>query len=75
MNRVKILLKLADIFRRALDYQKDPNPEHWKTINGAHVHKDENGNIDGGAGGALNGMSIKKPTKNANNGGQSEENS
>ena len=73
-NRVKLLLKLADTFRRALDYQKDPNPEHWGTIKGAHVHKDENGNIDGGAGGALNGRPIKKPTKNENNGGQPEGN-
>lgn len=55
MNRVKLLLKLADTFRRALDYQKDPNPEHWKTAHGAHIHIDENGNCDGGAGGALNG--------------------
>lgn len=74
MNRVKLLLKLANAFRRALDYQKDPDPNHWGTINGAHVHKDENGNIDGGAGGALNGRPIEKPTENANNSGQSEEN-
>ena len=73
MNRVKLLLKLANAFRRALDYQKDPDPDHWGTINGAHVHKDENGNIDGGAGGALNGKLIEKPTENANNSGQNEE--
>ena len=55
MNRVKLLLKLANAFRRALDYEKDPNPEHWKTINGAKVHVDKNGKYDGGAGGKFNG--------------------
>ncbi len=57
MNRVKLLLKLANAFRRAraLDYEKDPNPEHWKTINGAKVHLDKNGKYDGGAGGKFNG--------------------
>lgn len=49
--RVKELLRLA----RALDYEKDPNPEHWKTINGAKVHVDKNGKYDGGAGGKFNG--------------------
>ena len=69
---MKLLLKLADTFRRALDYEKDLNHEHWGTINGAHVHKDKNGNIDGGAGGALNGRPIEKPAGSANNGGQSQ---
>lgn len=41
--------------RRVLDYAKDPNPEHWRTINGSKVHLDENGNYDGGAGGRFNG--------------------
>ena len=50
-DRVKELLRLA----RALDYEKDPNPEHWKTINGAKVHLDKNGKYDGGAGGKFNG--------------------
>ena len=50
-DRVKELLRLA----RALDYEKDPNPEHWKTINGAKVHVDKNGKYDGGAGGKFNG--------------------
>ncbi len=42
---------------RALDtkgYPDDLNPENWKTINGSHVHLDENGNYDGGAGGKFN---------------------
>lgn len=52
MNVLTHLVRLA----RALDaYPKDKNPEHWKTINGAHVHVDKNGNYDGGAGGRLNG--------------------
>ena len=50
-SRVKFLWRLA----RALDWQKDPNPEHWKTINGAKVHLDKNGNYDGGAGSKFNG--------------------
>ena len=50
-SRVKVLWRLA----RALDWQKDPNPEHWKTINGAKVHLDKNGNYDGGAGSKFNG--------------------
>lgn len=40
---------------RTLDYEKDPNPEHWRTISGAKVHLDQNGEIDGGAGGNFNG--------------------
>ena len=58
--RVKALWKLAEAFgirRPARDkaYPKDPDPEHWKTINGSHVHMDKNGNYDGGAGGKFNG--------------------
>ena len=41
--------------RRVLDYAKDPNPDHWRTINGSKVHLDENGNYDGGADGRFNG--------------------
>lgn len=37
------------------DYPKDPNPENWRTINGARVHVDDEGNADGGAGGRFNG--------------------
>ena len=51
MNRLQCLIRLA----RALDYNRDPDPEHWKTINGAKVHLDKNGNYDGGAGGKFNG--------------------
>lgn len=51
MRLVKCLRNLA----RALDWAKDPDPSHWKTINGAKVHLDENGNYDGGAGGRFNG--------------------
>ena len=40
---------------RTLDYEKDPNPEHWRTISGAKVHLDQNGEIDGGAGGKFTG--------------------
>ncbi len=43
------------IIARALDYAKDPDPNHWKTINGSHVHLDKNGNYDGGAGSKFNG--------------------
>ena len=39
----------------ACDYEPDPNPENWRTINGAPVHIDNEGNIDGGAGGKFNG--------------------
>ena len=51
MNRLQCLIRLA----RALDYNRDPDPKHWKTINGAKVHLDNNGNYDGGAGGKFNG--------------------
>ncbi len=51
MNIVRKLLRLA----RALDWAKDPDPDHWKTINGAKVHLDADGNYDGGAGGRFNG--------------------
>lgn len=37
------------------EYTKDPDPDNWKTIKGEKVHIDENGNIDGGAGGKFVG--------------------
>jgi len=43
---------------RAFDtkgYPDDKDPKNWKTINGAHVHLDKNGNYDGGAGGKFHG--------------------
>lgn len=42
---------------RILDenYAKDPNPENWRTINGAKVHLNEGQQIDGGAGGKFSG--------------------
>jgi hypothetical protein len=46
---------LIMILHKVLDWEKDPNPEHWRTISGAKVHLDENGEIDGGAGGNFNG--------------------
>lgn len=39
----------------ACDYEPDPNPENWRTINGAPVHINNEGYIDGGAGGKFNG--------------------
>lgn len=36
------------------DYPKDPDPNNWRTINGAKVHLDGERNIDGGAGGKFN---------------------
>ena len=47
--------KTLIIYYKALDYQKDPDPDHWKTISGAKVHLDNNGEIDGGAGGKFTG--------------------
>ena len=43
---------------RTLDYEKDPDPENWRTIKGAHVHVDNEGKIDGGAGGKFNGKGV-----------------
>lgn len=37
------------------NYPKDPNPENWRTINGAKVHIGEEQQIDGGAGGKFTG--------------------
>ena len=45
------------------DYEPDSNPENWLTINGAHVHIDNEGNIDGGAGGKFNGSTYKGTQK------------
>ena len=39
----------------AYDYEPDPDPANWRTISGAKVHLDENGEIDGGAGGKFTG--------------------
>lgn len=36
----------------------DDSSDNWKTINGARVHLDEDGQIDGGAGGKLTGKKI-----------------
>ena len=59
MKRVDNLILAARIFdavyQMTLLQEKDNNPDHWKTINGAHVHVDENGDYDGGAGGLFNG--------------------
>lgn len=60
-----LLTKLA----RAFDtkgYPDDKNPENWRTIKGSPTHIDENGNIDGGAGGKFTGRqwhSQKHPYK------------
>ena len=51
-SRLKVVDCLLKFVRDA--YQKDPNPEHWRTISGAKVHL-TNGKIDGGAGGKFNG--------------------
>ncbi len=53
MNRLARIFDAA--YQMTLIQEKDSNPDHWKTINGAHVHVDENGNYDGGAGGLFNG--------------------
>lgn len=39
------LVQCLRILARALDWAKDPDPDHWKTINGSHVHLDKNGNM------------------------------
>ncbi len=49
------LVQCLRILARALDWAKDPDLDHWKTINGSHVHLDKNGNYDGGAGSKFNG--------------------
>ena len=51
MNNKNLLI----ILYKARDYQKDPDPEHWRTISGAKVHLDNHGDIDGGAGGKFTG--------------------
>ena len=47
-----------NIYKLTMDasYPKDPNPENWRTIQGAKVHLSE-GKIDGGAGGKFHGKS------------------
>ena len=50
----KLFTALAFAYK-TLDYEKDPDPENWRTIKGAHVHVDNEGKIDGGAGGKFNG--------------------
>ena len=47
-------IKLGKITKDAYSGPKDPNPENWRTLSGAHVHL-ENGRIDGGAGGKFSG--------------------
>lgn len=52
-----MLIRPLILAARILDaaHTKDPNPENWRTINGARVHVDSDGNADGGAGGKFNG--------------------
>ena len=47
-------IKLGKITMDEYSGPKDPNPENWRTISGAHVYL-ENGRIDGGAGGKFSG--------------------
>lgn len=50
--------KLLRLLATAFDtkgYPDDKDPNHWRKINGAPVHIDANGNIDGGAGGKFAG--------------------
>ena len=55
-DRLILAARIFDaVYQMTLMQEKDNNPDHWKTINGAHVHVDENGNYDGGAGGKFNG--------------------
>lgn len=55
-DRLILAARIFDaVYQMTLMQEKDNNPDHWKTINGAHVHVDENGNYDGGAGGLFNG--------------------
>lgn len=62
---------LLAMLARATDtkgYPDDKNPDNWKTINHAHVHLDNSGNIDGGAGEKFKGnawTSEKHPFKGA----------
>ena len=54
--KLKFRLVGLQLSRLTLDkvYPRDPNPEHWRTINGSKVHL-TNGKIDGGAGGKFRG--------------------
>lgn len=54
--KLKFRLVGLQLSRLTLDkvYPRDPNPEHWRTINGSKVHL-TNGKIDGGAGGKFSG--------------------
>lgn len=64
-------MRLLALLAKATDtkgYPDDKNPDNWKTINHAHVHLDNNGNIDGGAGEKFKGnawTSEKHPFKGA----------
>ncbi|MDO4179186.1 MAG: DUF3626 domain-containing protein [Phascolarctobacterium sp.] len=51
MELLKLLAKAFD----TKGYPDDRDPSHWKTIQHSPVHIDENGNIDGGAGGKFHG--------------------
>lgn len=51
-----------------MDFTPDSDPENWRTINHAHVHLNEAGEIDGGAGGKFSGQkwtSEKHPHKSS----------
>ena len=61
-NRVKLLLRLADTFRRAVDKIDCNGAEHDKK------------GLFTGKGNSGGGTPVKKPTENANSGGQSEGN-
>ena len=50
----KLKLNTMTLDSMTWDWEKDPNPENWRTIRGAKVHLNY-GKIDGGAGGKFKG--------------------
>ena len=68
MNRVKILLKLADTFHRALDKIDCNGVEHDE--GGLFTGKRIGGSVGSGS---LNRKTIEKKAGNVNNGGQFRE--
>jgi hypothetical protein len=77
MNKRVVIALVRKAFSRkniVMDYEPDSDPENWRTIKGAKVHLNGEGQIDGGAGGKFSGKawtSEKYPHK-SKAGGNSE---
>ena len=65
MNKRVLICLIRNAMKRrsvVMDYEPDNHPENWRTIKGAKVHLNGEGQIDGGAGGKFSGRAWTSET-------------